>query len=129
MRAQESKYHSTSARQGQELETALSLATALALECRDNKELYTLSSQNHTATYGEGHLPFAKLLAYFARVQSVPARSAPPPAVSPSVIKLPLAARNPVASDDSMDKIVSATGKVIETNPAETSVATEVQPT
>ncbi len=73
-----------------DLEEALSLVAALALECQDKKELFTMHTQNHTGTYGEGHLPLAVLLTYLARAQPMTESAGPPPAVSPSVLRLPL---------------------------------------
>ena len=75
---------------GRPFEEALSLISALALECKSNMELFTLHAQEHRGTYGKGHTSFDTLFAYLAGVRPLTADSAPPPPVSPTVLRLPL---------------------------------------
>lgn len=75
--------------EGEELEHALSVVTALAHWARDHKELLSLASQGHRGNYGEGHRPWRELMGYLARAQSLPADAPPPPATSPDVLRLP----------------------------------------
>lgn len=77
----------------EDFEEAVSLCTALALECEANKELFTLKSQDHSATYGKGHTPMDEVLRYLAQVRVLPLGSAAAPAVSPGVLRLPLPRR------------------------------------
>ncbi|MEE2887921.1 MAG: DUF58 domain-containing protein [Planctomycetota bacterium] len=74
----------------EDLEQALSLITALALECRTNKALLTLHTQNHSATYGRDHRPFDQLFLYLAGTGRLPEDSDAPPVVSPSALCRPL---------------------------------------
>ena len=73
-----------------DLEEALSLLAALALECQENKEIFTLHTQDHTGTYGEGHLSYVELMTYLAGAQRLAEDAGPPPTVSPSILRLPL---------------------------------------
>lgn len=74
------------------LEAALELLSALAQLARTNKELLALTSQGLQATYGDGHRPWSDALRYLAAAEALPADGPPPPPVSPSVTRLPLAA-------------------------------------
>ncbi len=78
-----------------DLELALSLIMALALECQTNKELFTLHAQDHHGTYGKGHHAFGQLFAYLAAAETLDTEAAAPPTVSPSVMRLPLRDRQP----------------------------------
>jgi uncharacterized protein (DUF58 family) len=77
--------------QSERFEEALSLISGLALECKENKELFTLHTQKHRGTYGKGHESFDKLLRHLAELRPLPDTCPPPPAVSPTVLRLPLA--------------------------------------
>ncbi len=72
-----------------QLEASLSLITALAMISEDNKDVITLISQDHTATYGKGHRSINELWGYLAMAQPLPAHAQPPPSVSPGVVRLP----------------------------------------
>ncbi|MCA8957635.1 MAG: DUF58 domain-containing protein, partial [Planctomycetes bacterium] len=78
---------------GPRLEAALELLVALAFECQQSHELLSVYSQDLRATFGDGHRAFAELLEYLAAVTPLGRESGPPPAVSPSVLRLPLAER------------------------------------
>lgn len=80
---------------GDRLEEALSLVTALALESQTRKEVFTLHTQDHRGTYGEGHGAIEGLLTYLASAEGLPADGPPPPSVSPQVLRLPLQGRTP----------------------------------
>jgi uncharacterized protein (DUF58 family) len=72
------------------LEAALSLVTALAILARTDKEAFTLHAQGLSATFGPSHRPWRELLRWLAAAAPLPPGGAPPPAVSPSVPRLPL---------------------------------------
>jgi len=71
------------------LEHSLSIAAALVLLARDNKESFVLYSQGIQATFGPGHRPWHELLAWLAACESLPATAAPPPPAGPAVVRLP----------------------------------------
>jgi uncharacterized protein (DUF58 family) len=71
------------------LEEALSLLSALALVAKDRKELLTLHSQGHSATFGTGHRPWRELLRFLAGAESLGSDGPPPPPVSPGILRLP----------------------------------------
>ncbi len=73
----------------EELESALSMITALAFWAREHKEIVVLQSQDHSATYGEGHGAWRDLLTYLAGVKALPSDAPAPPAASPTVLRLP----------------------------------------
>jgi uncharacterized protein (DUF58 family) len=73
----------------QALESALSVATALALAAREAKERLTLHSQGLSATYGRDHRPWNELLAWLAGADALPAGGPPPPPVAAEVLRLP----------------------------------------
>ena len=75
---------------GEQLEQALAITSAVARVAREQKEVLALSSQGLQETFGEGHRPWRELLYFLAGAQPVPADGPAPPVVSPSVIKLPL---------------------------------------
>ena len=68
------------------------VVVALALWARDHKDVLALRSQDHNGTYGESHRPWSELLTYLAVLEGLPADGPPPPATSPSVLRLPQAA-------------------------------------
>ncbi len=74
-----------------ELEEALSLATALLLLARENKEPFALRSQDLSATFGTGHRPWREVLTWLAACSCLDATAPAPPATSPAVIRLPIA--------------------------------------
>ncbi|MEM7307445.1 MAG: DUF58 domain-containing protein [Planctomycetota bacterium] len=74
-----------------ELEQALASISAMVQLARTNKETLRLHSQDVSATFGEGQRPFAEALRFLAGAQALPASAPPPPAVSPSVARLPRA--------------------------------------
>ncbi|MEM7199705.1 MAG: DUF58 domain-containing protein [Planctomycetota bacterium] len=78
----------------EELEHGLSQLAGLALWAREHKEVLQVQSQDHTGTYGEGHRPWAALLRYLALAQPI-ADDQPPPATSPSTLRLPQIALAP----------------------------------
>ena len=84
--------------EAEELEQALSLIAALALWAREHKELLSVASQDHKGTYGEGHAPWRELLVYLAGASARPADGDPPPASSPSVLRLPSEASRRLAT-------------------------------
>lgn len=71
------------------LEAALSLATALAFLARDNKEAFSLCSQDIHATFGAGQRPMDELLAWLAACTTLPDGAPAPPPTSPDVLHLP----------------------------------------
>jgi uncharacterized protein (DUF58 family) len=73
------------------LEEALSFLAAVALAARDAKEVLTIHSQGHRATYGTGHEAFPKALRFLAAADALPPSGPPPPVVSPEILRLPVA--------------------------------------
>ena len=77
----------------EELEHALSMISALALECAANKTPLGLRAQGHHETYGHHHQPIDQLFEYLARVNKISSSSAPPPSAPPSALRLPVHGR------------------------------------
>lgn len=77
----------------QEFELALSTLSALALLTIQNKKVLTIHSQGLSSTYGIGNRPLRDCLVWLAEVQPLQKGAAPPPSVSPSVLRLPSRAR------------------------------------
>jgi uncharacterized protein (DUF58 family) len=73
----------------EQLEASLSLITALALVSQDNKDVITLTTQEHRGTYGSGHRAINELWTYLAKAQPLPPNAPPPPSTSPAVVRLP----------------------------------------
>lgn len=71
------------------LEQALSLLSALALAAKEQKDLLTLHSQDLSATFGRQRRPWRELLTFLAQAKALPDDAPPPPAASPSVLRLP----------------------------------------
>lgn len=74
-----------------ELEVALATISAMVELARTNKETLRLHSQGLSATYGEGHLPYAEALRFLACAEVVPPHGPAPPPTSPTVARLPRA--------------------------------------
>ncbi|QDV05730.1 hypothetical protein Poly30_12310 [Planctomycetes bacterium Poly30] len=72
-----------------ELEEALSDLSALVQFAREGKEVLAIRSQDLNMTFGEGHEPFDRALYFLASAQVIPMDGAAPPAVSPTVLRLP----------------------------------------
>ncbi len=71
------------------LEASLSLLAALVLLAQENKECITLHSQDMLGTFGTGHRSWSELLHYLAAAQALPNDAMAPPAVGPTVLRLP----------------------------------------
>ncbi|MEE9127618.1 MAG: DUF58 domain-containing protein [Planctomycetota bacterium] len=73
----------------EELEASLSLITALALVSEENKDVITLTTQEHRGTNGKGHRAINELWTYLAEAQPLPPDAPPPMTLSPAVVRLP----------------------------------------
>ena len=62
---------------------------ALALAAKEQKDLLTLHSQGLSATFGRQRRPWRELLTFLAGAEALPCDAPAPPAVSPSVLRLP----------------------------------------
>ncbi len=71
------------------LENALAVACAMALAARDDKEVLAFHSQGVSSTFGSEHRPWSELFRLLANAQPLPADAPAPPAVSPTVMRLP----------------------------------------
>jgi hypothetical protein len=71
-----------------EFEAALSLVTALALEIRDAKGSLLLHAQGVSLQYGAHGAPWHDLLRFLAAAQPLSAGAPPPPAASPSIVRI-----------------------------------------
>ena len=71
------------------LEEALGDLSALVQFAREGKDVLAIRSQDMNMTFGEGHEPFDRALYFLAEASPVPADGAGPPAVSPTVLRLP----------------------------------------
>lgn len=74
---------------GEELEEGLSAISAIALAAKEQKEALTLHSQGLSATFGGSHRPWKELFRFLATAEVLPPSAQEPPAVSPSVLRLP----------------------------------------
>ena len=72
------------------LEEALEIATALLLLARDDKEIFALHSQEHSARYGQGKRPYDEALVWLAGCTALESSAAAPAAVAREVLRLPL---------------------------------------
>lgn len=71
------------------LERALAVACAMALAARDDKEALTFHSQGVSSTFGSEHRPWSELFRILAAAKSLSADAPAPPAVAPTVMRLP----------------------------------------
>nr|HMQ23492.1 DUF58 domain-containing protein [Planctomycetota bacterium] len=74
----------------EQLEEALSLATALLFLARDDKESFALSSQGLDGRYGLGHASYDDALRWLAACTALPSDAMAPPPVARDVLRLPL---------------------------------------
>ncbi len=92
----------------EQLEASLSLITALALVSRENKDVITLTTQDHRGTYGSGHRAINELWTYLAETQPLPPDAPPPPNASPAVVRLPAVLEVDMDMDADVDTKVEA---------------------
>lgn len=71
------------------LESALSDLAALVHLARTGKEVLAIRTQGLDQTFGDGHAPWPDALRFLAEATSLDASAAPPPAASPTVLRLP----------------------------------------
>lgn len=106
----------------EQLEEALSLVTALALSSHENKDLFTLFTQDHTGTYGDGHCSLNQLWQYLARVKALPASGSAPPMVAPGVLRLPRALEVHTSAAPHSNRLpADIAAEAVEASPAEVS--------
>ncbi len=73
----------------EDLDEALGDLSALVQFARDGKEVLAVRSQDLSMTFGEGHEAFDRALYFLAGAGPVPSDGPAPPAVSPTVLRLP----------------------------------------
>ena len=73
----------------EELEQALSELAAIVVVAREAKEVLGIRTQGRTATFGDGHEPWADALRLLAEVDVLAEDGPAPPATSPAVLRLP----------------------------------------
>lgn len=74
----------------EELEDALELATALLFVAREDKEVFVMTTQDHSGRYGDGKAPYDEALRYFAACTPLESTAPPPPSVGHDVLRLPI---------------------------------------